>query len=97
MINATAGAGNVVHSFPAFQPKHARKTEQRQAAILRSRALHEQRRAAGKCDRCAKRMVSRYWYCLKCRIELSQLRATARAARKHFQVEVITTERNDNA
>ena len=52
--------------------------EKRQAANLRSRALHEQRRAAGRCDRCAKKTTGRYWYCFDCRLAHAQ----AKAARK---------------
>ena len=46
--------------------------ERRLASILRSRAWHEQRSAAGKCHRCPNRVDGLGLYCRRCAIEISQ-------------------------
>lgn len=66
----------------SFHPSPTSPGERRLASILRSRAWHERRTAAGKCHRCPDGNAGRFWYCRKCRIELSRIRAVARAARK---------------
>lgn len=60
--------------------------EKRLAAVLRSRAWHEQRTAAGKCHRCPK-PSGRFWYCFTCRLEIAQLRSVTRPARRRQMIE----------
>ena len=68
---------------PVVRTDRGKRLNELQRELRResTRAWHEQRTAAGRCHRCPRLTEEAGWYCRRCRIEISELRAQRRASR----------------